>query len=268
MKPPTDPQKTADEFNQAVPVGHWIRYREIRGEGPGKLHRVRSAAFVLSGHTASVHLHGKGGCVCVTHCETVADQEAATREAQLGNGPPPALLDQLAKGGSPHDYHGGEFRRDGNLIYNLRRTGDPRHPFENDVAINVVAHHLPRETQDAIVEEMTRAANRAFCPSVEPPPRTHLIVNVDQCGRGDELVAFWRAHAAGYTTSLANAGTYAMAYALKVERESDRAVAIPLTDLGHRLIPDDDVVPFTGHNRELLVHLLQVAQYRKGNPRA
>lgn len=69
MNPKTSPQDEADQFNALVEVGDSVDYREIRGEGAATRHRTRSAAYVLSGHTAVVFLEGKVGCVCTDHCE-------------------------------------------------------------------------------------------------------------------------------------------------------------------------------------------------------
>lgn len=175
---------------------------------------------------------------------------------------PDDILNQLAAEGPPTAYTGAKFRRAGNLIYNLRPTTSATHPFENDVAINVVAHHLPAEQQNAIVEELMEAANRAFCPEVEAEQPTHLLIDVHASGARAPLVAFWQEYKAGYTTSLKDAALLPRDFALKVESEACNAVAIPLTDIGHRLTADGDVVPFTGDNASLLLHLLEVSNRR------
>ena len=61
-------QKECDRFNKRVPVGSLVEYSEILGDPPVGQFKTRTAAQVLSGHTAVVWLEGKSGCVCVEHC--------------------------------------------------------------------------------------------------------------------------------------------------------------------------------------------------------
>jgi hypothetical protein len=70
MKRP-DPQKMADLFNARVKVGDSVEYTEVVGMGKPTVYTTRTAAEVLSGHTAVVWLEGKSGCVCVSHCAPV-----------------------------------------------------------------------------------------------------------------------------------------------------------------------------------------------------
>jgi hypothetical protein len=194
----TTPDIQAEEFNARVQPGEWIRYREIKGEGPGKLYKTRSPAYVMSGHSAVVHLHGKSGCVHVSHCDRVGDQEAAAQEG----------IQQLAA----------------------------------DAA--------------KVEAKMTDAQPRATTAQA-----FYLLASVKHSSTGDPLVAWWRPEGRGYTISVAQAGTFTMTQALTTEYGSDSTVAIPLTDLGHRLEagPDGDSYPFTGGNRELLETLLRIS---------
>lgn len=57
----------ADAWNDNVPVGSTVEYRAAPGEQP-KTYTTRTAAEVLSGHTAVVWLEGKAGCVAVASC--------------------------------------------------------------------------------------------------------------------------------------------------------------------------------------------------------
>jgi len=278
----TTPDIQAEAFNARVKPGEWIRYREIKGEGPGKLYKTRAQAYVMSGHSAVVHLHGKSGCVHVDHCDFVQDQEAAAQHAiqelakAAAEGKPAPIAANTMKARTyqlpPPLYIGGEFRRDGNLIYNLQETGDPRHPYENDVTLNVVAHHLPRETQDAIVDSMVNAANAAFCPSAAKHPADYLLASVKHSNTGDPLVAWWRPEGRGYTTRLSEAGTFTHSEALGHEYSSNATVAIRLSDLGHRMAinsetdpeADGDQYPFTGSNKRFLETLLANSCERRG----
>jgi hypothetical protein len=71
MKRP-NPQKEVDSFNARVNVGDSVEYSEVIGMGTPVAYRTRTAAEVLSGHSAVVWLEGKSGCVCVSHCKPVS----------------------------------------------------------------------------------------------------------------------------------------------------------------------------------------------------
>lgn len=62
-----DPQAEADAFNAKLPMGSEVDYTDHPGAAPRR-YRTRSAAEVLSGHTAVVWLDGKSGCVACSHC--------------------------------------------------------------------------------------------------------------------------------------------------------------------------------------------------------
>jgi len=65
-----NPQKEVDAWNARVKVGATVTYAEVRGEDT-KQYKTATAAEVLSGHTAVVWLHGRNGCVCVSHCKPI-----------------------------------------------------------------------------------------------------------------------------------------------------------------------------------------------------
>ncbi|KUZ78274.1 hypothetical protein [Burkholderia ubonensis] len=65
-----NPQKAVDDWNARVSVGATVEYSEVRGDPP-KTFTTRTAAEVLSGHTAVVWLNGKSGCVAISHCTPV-----------------------------------------------------------------------------------------------------------------------------------------------------------------------------------------------------
>ena len=55
-------------WNQTVPIGSEVEYHPVIGETAHRVTKTRSAAFVLSGHTACVFLEGKAGCVALDAC--------------------------------------------------------------------------------------------------------------------------------------------------------------------------------------------------------
>lgn len=67
----------AAAWNQQHAVGTLVDYAEILGDPPDLRAKTRSEAEVLSGHTVVVWLEGKSGCVCIEHCEPVADEVSA-----------------------------------------------------------------------------------------------------------------------------------------------------------------------------------------------
>lgn len=71
MKPPNlrKLQQQCDRFNAAYPVGSAVRFRPVAGYRTTELTRTRSAAYVLSGHTAVIFVEGRAGCVALDHCE-------------------------------------------------------------------------------------------------------------------------------------------------------------------------------------------------------
>jgi hypothetical protein len=66
-----DPQKEVDAWNTTVPVGTAVDYTSYPGAKAERF-ATRTAAEVLSGHTAVVWLQGKSGCVAISHCRPVA----------------------------------------------------------------------------------------------------------------------------------------------------------------------------------------------------
>ena len=60
-------QKKVEAWNTRVQVGDMVEYRGHPGAEP-KTFKTRTAAELLSGHTAVVWLEGKSGCVAVDAC--------------------------------------------------------------------------------------------------------------------------------------------------------------------------------------------------------
>jgi hypothetical protein len=71
LKPPTLDQltKQVKEWNLRVPTGSTVKYHPVIGEKWHYLLETSGPAYVLSGHTAVVHLKGKSGCVAIAACE-------------------------------------------------------------------------------------------------------------------------------------------------------------------------------------------------------
>jgi hypothetical protein len=60
-----------DVFNREHPIGSEVRFHPVIGGPAFRVRKVRTAAFVLSGHTAVVFLEGEPGCVAVEACKPV-----------------------------------------------------------------------------------------------------------------------------------------------------------------------------------------------------
>ena len=71
MKRRKNPEKEVAAWNAKVGVGDTVEYRGYPEAEP-QIFTTRTAAEVLSGHTAVVWLNGKSGCVCVDACRKVA----------------------------------------------------------------------------------------------------------------------------------------------------------------------------------------------------
>jgi hypothetical protein len=64
-------QKKVDEWNARIKVGDEIHFWPISGEDKREVHKTRTEASVLSGHTAVVWLEGKSGCVALDNCAPI-----------------------------------------------------------------------------------------------------------------------------------------------------------------------------------------------------
>ena len=63
----------AAQWNANVSIGDTVVYRSYPGSEP-ELFLTRTAAIILSGHTAVVRLNGKSGCVAVDACRKVDER--------------------------------------------------------------------------------------------------------------------------------------------------------------------------------------------------
>lgn len=70
MRPDPDPQKTAEEFNDAHKLGDVVHYAEVMGD-PMEEREIAGPAFVMGGHSAMVRFKGKTGCYSVQHCQKI-----------------------------------------------------------------------------------------------------------------------------------------------------------------------------------------------------
>lgn len=67
---PRQLQAACDAFNAAHKVGDTITvFSVLIGENPKQV-QTRSAAQILSGHTAVVYVTGGSGCIALTHIES------------------------------------------------------------------------------------------------------------------------------------------------------------------------------------------------------
>ena len=63
-------EKQVTDWNRDVPVGTKVKYHPVIGEKfDFQFFDTATQAYVLSGHTAVVHLAGKSGCVALDACE-------------------------------------------------------------------------------------------------------------------------------------------------------------------------------------------------------
>lgn len=76
-KTPAQLEAQADAWNAQHDIGTEVDYSEIIGGGVTLRAATRSEAQVLSGHSVVVWLEGKSGCVCIEHCEPVAERVTA-----------------------------------------------------------------------------------------------------------------------------------------------------------------------------------------------
>ena len=59
------------KFNEDHPIGTEVIYHPVIGEPAGRPAKTRSAAYVLSGHTAVVFITEQAGCVALDAIEVV-----------------------------------------------------------------------------------------------------------------------------------------------------------------------------------------------------
>lgn len=62
-------QERCEQFNARHACFTPVRYHSVIGEGPGISTRTRSAAYILSGHTAVIFVEGVSGCVALDAVE-------------------------------------------------------------------------------------------------------------------------------------------------------------------------------------------------------
>lgn len=59
------------DFNAQWPVGTLVKYHPVIGAPAYRERRIRTGAYVLSGHTAVLFLDGESGCVALDACEPI-----------------------------------------------------------------------------------------------------------------------------------------------------------------------------------------------------
>lgn len=66
---PAKLQAACDKFNATYPIGTTMHaWTGAMGEGEPKVGQIREpGAYVMSGHSAVVHMDGVRGCVSLTH---------------------------------------------------------------------------------------------------------------------------------------------------------------------------------------------------------
>lgn len=61
-----------EEFNKNWAIGSAVKYHPVIGGEEYQVFKTRSAAYVMSAHTAVIFLDGKSGCVSLDAIEPVA----------------------------------------------------------------------------------------------------------------------------------------------------------------------------------------------------
>lgn len=61
----------AHAFNAVHKVGTRVRYWRGARDGDGLVGKTADKAYVLSGHTAVVHIEGCSGCIALSHVEVL-----------------------------------------------------------------------------------------------------------------------------------------------------------------------------------------------------
>lgn len=69
QRTPAQLQAICEAWNEDVPVGAEVKYHHVIGEEAHTLHKTKTKAQVLSGHTPVVWLEGVPGCVALEACE-------------------------------------------------------------------------------------------------------------------------------------------------------------------------------------------------------
>ena len=85
------PHRKAWDWNEKHPIGTTVSYRPVVGASEHTVHRTRTRAQVLGGHTAVIWLEGKTGCIALDAIEALQDDDdgearglAAAEEALVG----------------------------------------------------------------------------------------------------------------------------------------------------------------------------------------
>lgn len=159
----------------------------------------------------------------------------------------------------------------GNLpsVFDYDKATDARFKIVSDWHKALLAAHTVKQRTPVLAYWWAMAKALKETDETAKPPATHLLASVERSRQGEPLVAWWRPEGRGYTTSLAKAGHFTHGEALAIEYGSTSTVAIPLTDLGHRLELNDDgdSYAFTGRNAALLELLLANSVARRNQPK-
>ncbi|MBK8200711.1 MAG: hypothetical protein IPK75_20430 [Acidobacteria bacterium] len=58
-------------WNEHYPIGTAVKFQPVLGINEFVAGNTTSMAYILSGHTAVVHITNRAGCVGLTHCKAV-----------------------------------------------------------------------------------------------------------------------------------------------------------------------------------------------------
>jgi hypothetical protein len=82
-------QRAVDAWNAANTIGTVVTF--MRDNGQAEIRRTTSAAYMLSGHTAVIHMAGVSGCWMLDRVSRCADQTLVpVNEQAAGNARVPA----------------------------------------------------------------------------------------------------------------------------------------------------------------------------------
>lgn len=70
MRRKPNQEHAAADWNARVAIGSEVEYRETSDTPPSR-YKTSTPAEVMGGHTAVVWLHGKSGCVAISHCRPI-----------------------------------------------------------------------------------------------------------------------------------------------------------------------------------------------------
>lgn len=91
----SSPGALVGRWNLEVPPGTVVNYRSVKDGPVTKTALTTGQAYVMSGHTAVVHLEGVAGCVALDHCEPLPAAEHASKQQEFDQTALPIALHRI-----------------------------------------------------------------------------------------------------------------------------------------------------------------------------